>query len=743
MPAQTFNSNFLRWYLRRIIDDFSALKDDQVIIANTKNPFSDKETYDLTINLEEGICRFGKDETRPIKDYIALITDQSITDVETEMEIEFQHWVDEQDESFRHLYNFYHEDDHKIYSTGDDKRLIADFAIDIESIVKDDQKGQLFYVRIREYRKGVLLKTDPIEILPEALDHTRSFYASIRPHGALGEIIQRRNDSVKPLSLFKWLLHKFDKPVVRRPDHVGYIQPNNYDKRPFWLFGNALICPPFNDQEGKIVRENTAGEFIVDKTTGFTLPLYETKKEKEQLAPIINLETEGVEYDFIYTVRNKLVKLIGGGDPTGKAENYAKMLFGYVVYHLYERQLYHANDINGHTVMFYVHGPKGSGKTTYFNTFLRAFFGLHNTKELKGNRVSIPALENQMGMFSQMPVCYDEYNPEKADLDYQGINSYYHKTSRHVSDIDRKGRNKFTPIRSTLSHTVNYPIDLSVDQADATESRVIYFQYKKEYRSDDAELFGWFEDNLNELSRITTYLLLNQTDEKRHRIKQEVKELYNTFKDKLDERVKQAPKKYIAEHRLTDNYVRILACYEHVFGEDVDFRNWTFNELLSRFAAAKANQKDNALLSTLIYLASSGRVKESWHYNYNNSSNELYVNLSLLYESYQEFKRDKAMGKNQFKEILRNYFKECGGYETAPKKWNGSYYNGQERITVNKTIYSEILMYTQVAADNLLAQLFPFDDEEHGEYIHKEEKAFDDLKAPEKEQLELDEDAPF
>ncbi|MEX1159549.1 MAG: hypothetical protein WEA79_01775, partial [Balneolaceae bacterium] len=162
-------------------------------------------------------------------------------------------------------------------------------------------------------------------------------------------------------------------------------------------------------------------------------------------------------------------------------------MLAYVVYHLYEKELYFSNDMNGHTVMLYVYGPKGTGKTTYFNTFLRAFFGLHKTKEMKGNSVTIAAIENQMGHFSQLPVCYDEYNPEFSKIDYQNINGYYHKTSRTVSDVDRAGRNKFTPIRSTLSLTSNFRINLDVDQADATESRVIYFEYKKEYRSNDSD----------------------------------------------------------------------------------------------------------------------------------------------------------------------------------------------------------------------------------------------------------------
>ncbi|MEX0662094.1 MAG: hypothetical protein WEA58_04095 [Balneolaceae bacterium] len=644
---------------------------------------------------------------------------------------------DEEDETTARLSkNLFFEENNHIYSTSEDERLVADFAIDINSIVKDDREGRIFYINIRELNRGKLNVSDTIEVLPESLDDVRSFYKSIRPY-TMGEIIQSRHDKVKPLSIFKWLLSEFDKPIVRRPDHVGFIQPTDYDKRPYWLFGNALICPPYKDEPGKIVDPNEADEFIVNNQVGFTLPLYQSLKEKEQLAPMINKEVKGAG-EFLGEVKTKLIDLIGGGDPTGRAKNYAKIMMAYVVYHLYEKDIYFANDMNGHTVMLYVYGPKGTGKTTYFNTFLRAFFGLHKTKEMKGNSVTIAAIENQMGHFSQLPVCYDEYNPEFSKIDYQNVNGYYHKTSRTVSDVDRAGRNKFTPIRSTLSLTSNFRINLDVDQADATESRVVYFEYKKEFRSNDSDLFEWFENNLDDLSRITTYVLLNQTDESRKNIKKEVKALYLLYKNKLDEEVAKNPKKYVAEHRLTDNYIRLLGCYEHIFGEDPAFRSFILDELLQRFAAAKANEKENAILNQLIYLASSGRVKESWHFHYNNNQNEVYINLSQLYEAYAEYKRDKAISNNQFKEILKDYFEECGGYDTGTKKWYGTYYDkSNSRVDVNKPMHSYVLSYKQVAdSNNLLKELFPYG-EEAQPYVSKYSSETETT--PD----ELDDDLPF
>lgn len=623
----------------------------------------------------------------------------------------------EEDETTqRHLNDYFFEENHNIYSTERDERLVADFAIDINSIVKDDREGRIFYINIRELNRGKLMISETIEVLPEYLDDVRSFYKAIRPY-TMGEIIQERSDKVKPLSIFKWLLSEFDKPIVRRPDHVGFIQPTDHDKRPYWLFGNAMICPPYKDHDAQIIKPNESEEFIVDEQTGFTLPLYQSVKEKEQLAPMINTELDGAG-EFMGEVKTRLINLIGGGDPTGRAKNYGKIMLAYVIYHFYEKDLYHVNDVNGHTVMLYVYGPKGTGKTTYFNTFLRAFFGLHKTKEMKGNSVTIPAIENQMGHFSQLPVCYDEYNPDFSNVDYQNLNGYYHKTSRTVSDVDRHGRNKFTPIRSTLSITSNFRINLDKDQADATESRVVYFEYKKEFRSDNSELFEWFETHLDGLSRISTYILMNQTDEKRKNIRKTVRNLYNRFKDKLDEVVAKEPKKYVAEHRLTDNYIRLLGCYEHIFGKDDAFRKFIFNELLDRFAAAKANERENAILNQLIYLSSSGRIKESWHYHYNNNQEELYVNLGQMYETYSEYKRDKAVSNNQFKEILKDYFDQCGGYDVGSKKWYGSYFDrNHDKVEINKTMHSYILDYDQVAkTDNELRNLFP-PDGEHSQYI--------------------------
>lgn len=656
--------------------------------------------------------------------------------------------------SIRHIKNLFFEENHNIYANSEDQRLVADFAIDINSVVKDDRHGRIFYINIREINRQKLIKTDTIEVLPESLDDVRSFYKAIRPY-TMGEIIQARRDKVKPLALFKWLLSNFDKPIVRRPDHVGFIQPTGDNDRPFWLFGNVLIAPawrktdkqgnvimdddgnPVEEHDFQIIEPNESDEFIVDEKTGFTLPLYQSKKEKEELAPIINYDLEN-SGQFVGEVKSKLIKLIGGGDETDRAKNYAKILLGYVVYHLYEKELYYANDPNGHTVMLYVYGAKGTGKTTYFNTFLRAFFGLHKTKDMKGNTVTVPAIENQMGHYSQLPIGYDEYNPEHAKIDYQHINAYYHKTSRSVSDMDRAGRNKHTPIRSTLSITSNFRINLDEDQADATESRVVYFEYKKQYRSNDKELFDWFIDNLDNLSRITTHILSNQDNESRKKIKKKVVDLEEAYKKRLDEFVDKNPKKYVAEHRITNNYIRLLGCYEHVLGKDKEFRNFIFEEILERFAAAKANEKENALLQQLIYLASSGRIKESWHYHYNNNQKELYVNLGQMYEVYSEYKRDKAVSRNQFKEILKDYFAECGGYRASTKRWYGSYFDHNNmKVEVNKPMHSYILTYNQAFGnDNLLRELFPETDEQKG-YVEQYRDNFFD-KTQEIEETGLD-----
>ncbi|MFH5833760.1 hypothetical protein [Halalkalibaculum sp. DA384] len=640
----------------------------------------------------------------------------------------------EEDEEPRSIKDLYFEEKLKIYANDENERVIADFNIDIKSIVKDDREGQIFYVKIRELDRGVERVSDTIEIKPEYLDDLRSFYKAIRPY-SMGEILQYRSQKTKPLSIFKWLLQNFDKPIVRRPDHVGFTKANG---RPFWLFGNALICPPWEDHEAKVVEPNEAGEYIVDETLGFTLPLYKNEMEKEQLAPFINCDTSGID-SFMGEAKEKIIRLIGGGDPDGRAPNYGKILLGYVIYHLYEQQLYYANDINGHTVMLYVHGPKGTGKTTYFNTLLRAFFGLHKTKEIKGNTVSIPSIENSMGMYSQMPVCYDEFNPEQSDITYQHINSYYHRTSRSVSDVDRQNRNKFTPIRSSLAITTNYPINLDVDQADATDSRTINFQYKKEYRSDDEDLFDWLKANLDNFSQITTYLLLSQTDKKRQEVKEKAEAYYRKMKTAVDREAREHPNKYNVEHRLTDNYTRILASYELVFGRDNGFRTFIYEELLSRFAAARANNKEVALLNQLAYLASSGRLKESWHYYYNDNKKELYVNLTQCYQLYEDFRRDQAIPMGQFRNILREYFDQCGGYATGTTRWYGSYYDRENnKVEVNKAQHSYILRYDQLDRNNMLKELFPPTDEDTQQHFKDNDE--EDTSAIDFEKLE---DPPF
>lgn len=602
----------------------------------------------------------------------------------------------------------------KIYSNDEEERVIADFNIEIQSIVKDDQEGRIFYIQIIEMVRGRRRVSEPIEIKPKCLDNKRSFYKAIRPY-SMGEIKRYRNNNTKPLNIFKWLVENFDKPVVRRPDHLGFIKANN--QRPFWLFGNALICPPWKENEGEIIHPNEADEFVINDRQGFALPLYESDAEKEQITPEVDTNMENIE-TLVGEVKTKLIHLIGGGDPSGRAKNYGKLLLAYIIYHLYEDNLFYANDMTGHSIIFYVFGPKGTGKTTYFNTILRAFFGLEKTKAIKGNSVSVPALENMMSMYSQMPVCYDEYNPEASDISYEHINSYYHKSSRSVSDQDRRKRNKFINIRSTFSITSNYRINLDIDQADATWSRAIYFQFKKEYRSEDQQLFDWFQNNLHRLSAITVHLLLTQTDEKREKVETQATKLFTSFKSRLEAINEENSNKYEMEHRLTDNYTRLLACYEVVFGDDENLREFTEQELLRRFEAAKVNDAEHTLINDMTYLASSGKLKEAWHYNYNNNQEELYIDLNQCYKMYENHKREEAVSKNKFKEVLKEYFDQYGGYETDSKRWSGKYFDkGNDRVKVDKVQHSYILTYKQVKQEgNQLMDMFRPRDE-HKEVI--------------------------
>lgn len=586
----------------------------------------------------------------------------------------------------------------------DGNRKVTDFTVDIRSIVHDDQRGRLYYCKIHEFSRGRHQVSDTIEIRPEALDTKSKFYEMIR-HVSHGEIIDTRANPISPLKIFKWLYEKHDKPVVRRPEHMGLVKGK--DGRPYWMFGNALVCPPWTEQPGKIVTPSEDGAYEVDEHTGFILPLFVSEGEREKMVPIINTGLENVE-EFMYQVKDNLVKLMGGGDARGEATNMAKLLLGYIIYHLYEDDLYNVNDLNGHTVMFYIYGEKGSGKSTYFGTLLRAFFGLHKTKDIKGNRVTVPALENALGMYASMPVPYDEYNYKESPIDYQAINGYYHRSSRSVSDVDRAGRNKFSAIRGMLSIISNFPIDSDVDQADATESRTIYLHYKKEYRSRDMKHFQYFEDQIDRLSSLTAHWLLTQTGDKRKRVKASAMELYTQFKDRLDAIVEDDRDHYTAEHRLTDNYTRLLACYELVFGRDVDLRKFVGEELKRRFAVNKTTTLDHKMINQLVYLAAEGLIRHVQHYFYSDSDKMLYINVNLIFNTYEHAKRDRSVSKKEYKQVMDQLFESSGFFAgTATKRWYGSYFTHQGKISVNAPKHSHMITYEGVMKIPLFKELFP------------------------------------
>jgi hypothetical protein len=249
--------------------------------------------------------------------------------------------------------------------------------------------------------------------------------------------------------------------------------------------------------------------------------------------------------------------------------------------------------------------------------------------------------------------------------------------------------------------------------------------------------------HLNRLSSVTAYLLLQQTDQKRKTVKTSAKKLYAALKNRLEAKFKEQPKKYAAEHRLTDNYTRLLACYELIFGEDPDFRQFIYEELLRRFASAKSNQKENALINQLIFLSSSGRLKESWHYHYSNKQKELYINLTQCYQSYEQYKREKSLSLSQFREILKDYFSANGGFAKKTKRWYGKYYNSDHNVIhVDKPQHSYILSYKQLQRpDNQLKELFPPKDE-HREVLRRMGRSEGD-NGNKTDEINLAEEAPF
>ncbi|HYX10242.1 MAG TPA: hypothetical protein VE912_26170, partial [Bacteroidales bacterium] len=186
-------------------------------------------------------------------------------------------------------------------------------------------------------------------------------------------------------------------------------------------------------------------------------------------------------------------------------------------------------------------------------------------------------------------------------------------------------------------------------------------------------------------------------------------------------------------------YTRLLACYELVFGKEQEFRQFIFQEVLSRFVMNRQNQRDNALLNEMIYLANAGRIKEYWHYHFNNNKRELYINLSQCYEAYRNSHRDHSLSMNQFRDILKTYFEQHGGYETGSPKWYGRYTddNYKEHV-INRTQHSYVLQYYQVGhPDNLIKELFPIPEEvqpvitsiwEQYKSVHKLESEPEDLK---------------
>lgn len=594
---------------------------------------------------------------------------------------------------------------HHIYKVnGDEEKCIANFTFKIVTVQHDPEVGRIYYIQISETYRGEVTTSKPIEIRSDVLDDIRTFNRTIRAH-SFGRIFG--NSRTQPVELIKWQYEQYNRPEFFRPDYIGYLK-SPINQRPFWLFGNALVCMPWKDKAAEVILKNDDDEFVVDSKTGFLLPDFIKNTDNAGFISNLNINDRFDDLpDLIQKVKHHLIHLLTGGQANKQGELNAKLLLGYVVYMLHEHTLYYVNDNLGHTVILYVQGPKGTGKSTVFIRIIDPFFGLCRIKIISGNDVSIPAFENQLGRLSQMPVIYDEFNPIESKISNQRVNGYYHRSGRSVSDTDRKGHNKYNPIKGSPVLISNYHFPSDDSAGEATASRMVLLEMKNS--SLDPTFLYEFEKLIPELSRISLYVLMNQTHENTHELVEKCKKSYADRLAHFRNLTQNHPGIYQPESRLIDNYTRLESCYQYIFGEDQALTDLINEELKRRFNKQDQDSVRNKLISQLNYLCTEVKLIQGKHYTYKHEKDSLHLRLSLIEQVYSENIRTNRIPPKQLKAAIKDLLQEAGEVETKNTRWRDVQGNSSGNSGTN-THHTHIVKYIPTGPDkhHFLHEIFPY-----------------------------------
>jgi hypothetical protein len=492
MDVTTFEAEFWRWFLKEHFIDFQNLSTHQQILNNQKNIFVESTRFDLSIDLNKGICIDSQGHRWPIVEYIAQKNGNTLDATEMRLEVEHTRWEEQQKARQRSLHYIRDAENYCWKKrTGEDSfEEVTDFDIILNSVIEKynlkQQEWERYYEATLRYERLGREKTKEIKLDPADVHSKEDFSKAVWEKDVLRVKNMRRGDMRD--FWFHVNVH-FEPRIVREYNHFGFIY---FDDRKYFLADNVLI--KFPDQYNKplqlIAKEEGAfpvedNKYVKPPEDAVHLPHFElgvpqNGQYKKAMGKL--LSDEAFERQLA-KVEDHFCSMVGGNS---EFRQWGKLLIAYAFSYLFFEDIYgHFK----HVIFLYLYGEGNVGKGEVAK-LIQDFYGINHLDSL--NTPTARPVDNALELKSEIPQWIDEHVPEvpgkDAKIKDQVWNSWFELKPRPTS-MQKNGTwaTERKEVRTMPLFCSNFK-----PKTDHLLSRCIILEYRKQVRGPEKHV-NWLK----------------------------------------------------------------------------------------------------------------------------------------------------------------------------------------------------------------------------------------------------------
>lgn len=699
MAISTYESDFWRWYFQRQFDEFEGLTPHQRMITNLVNIFREETSFDLFINLEDGICHDSENNRFTISEYIARRLDFSVLDVERDLEVEYEKWKGTRELEFAQM-RFIRDAENccwymKTPGASKDGRLtVTEFDIILDSIIErwniKTQSWERYYEGKLRYKKLGRIIHKEFKMSP-GQTHSKSEFSKAVWEKDFLEVVNMKDDDVR--SFWAHVDYYWKPRIVREFNHSGFIE---FEGKTYFLAENVLIKFPINPGQSL--------ELVAEKEGAFPVQDNKYVKPPESAAHLPHFDL-GVpdpksglylkkmnmllkEEDFsrkLREVEEHFCKMVGGDKEFG---HWGRLILAYTFSYIFFDEIY---KLLNHIIFLYLYGEGNVGKGEIAKRILD-FWGMNYLDSL--NTPTARIVDVNLEIKSKIPLWVDEHVPEvpgkKAAISDQTWNSWFELKQRPTSmQKDGVWGTENKEVRTMPLFCSNFK-----PRTDHLLSRSLIMEYKKSIRGPEKHL-QWLKAEKELLQLLTLsfmqhYNLMNRNvfiwdlDRLRSSLKRDVKnelKIRNVDHILQDRQISQFATLLTVYHWLDNGYRNVIEdmasqsqeaerednpTHRKLLQENIemnlkailqtDLYNFVKNEVVKTSIVAAQYDPLTDYIETIGTLIQAGRIKEK-AFNWT-SAGHLKIYTKAIWDEYEYQKRgtDDMVRREVVEEKIKNLF---------------------------------------------------------------------------------------